>query len=171
MQIPRFTASKPSEFAFASDEKSIRQPTTSFVRCYLKEAIGQGSPVQAAFCGTCCPHAICIVKTSAKTAHGEGVLSAGETDAHCNRKLSRRGSPEGAVAQTWTFDSPLWAFFGYFLSQQKVTESLPQKRLKPRKKSSLLLKSRKTHSQFHPIFRQQPTKKTSAACICRASVL
>ena len=36
MQIPRFTASKPSKFAFASDEKSIRQPTTSFVRCYLK---------------------------------------------------------------------------------------------------------------------------------------
>lgn len=68
------------------------------------------------------------------------------------------GSPEEAVAQTWTFDSPLWAFFGYFLSQQKVTESLPQKRLKPRKKSSLLLKSRKTHPQFHPIFRQQPTK-------------
>ena len=81
------------------------------------------------------------------------------------------GSPEGAVAQTWTFDSPLWALFGYFLSQQKVTESLPQKRLKPRKKSSLLLKSRKTHPKFHPIFRQQPTKKPSAACICRASVL
>jgi len=36
MQIPRFTSSKPSKFAFASDEKSIRQPTTSFVRCYLK---------------------------------------------------------------------------------------------------------------------------------------
>jgi hypothetical protein len=36
MQIPQFTASKPSEFAFASDEKSIRQPTTSFVRCYLR---------------------------------------------------------------------------------------------------------------------------------------
>ena len=35
MQIPRFTASKPSKFASASDEKSIRQPTTSFVRCYL----------------------------------------------------------------------------------------------------------------------------------------
>ena len=35
MPIPRFTASKPSEFAFASDEKIIRQPTTSFVRCYL----------------------------------------------------------------------------------------------------------------------------------------
>ena len=35
MQIPRFTSSKPSKFAFASDEKSIRQPTTSFVRCYL----------------------------------------------------------------------------------------------------------------------------------------
>ena len=34
MQISRFTSSKPSEFAFASDEKSIRQPTTSFVRCY-----------------------------------------------------------------------------------------------------------------------------------------
>ena len=36
MQISRFTASKPSKFAFASDEKSIRQPTTSFVRCYLE---------------------------------------------------------------------------------------------------------------------------------------
>lgn len=36
MQIPRFTSSKPSEFAFASDEKSIRRPTASFVRCHLK---------------------------------------------------------------------------------------------------------------------------------------
>ena len=36
MQISRFTASKPSKFAFVSDEKSIRQPTTSFVRCCLK---------------------------------------------------------------------------------------------------------------------------------------
>ena len=35
MQISRFTASKPSKFAFVSDEKSIRQPTTSFARCYL----------------------------------------------------------------------------------------------------------------------------------------
>jgi hypothetical protein len=35
MQISRFIASKPLKFAFASDEKSIRQPTTSFVRCYL----------------------------------------------------------------------------------------------------------------------------------------
>ena len=33
-QISRFTSSKPSKFAFASDEKSIRQPTTSFARCY-----------------------------------------------------------------------------------------------------------------------------------------
>ncbi len=32
MQTPRFTSSKPSKFAFASDEKSIRRPTTSFVR-------------------------------------------------------------------------------------------------------------------------------------------
>ena len=38
MQISRFTASKPSKFAFASDEKSIRQPTTSFVWCYLRSA-------------------------------------------------------------------------------------------------------------------------------------
>ena len=171
MQIPRFTASKPSEFAFASDEKSIRQPTTSFVRCYLKEAIGQGSPVQAAFCGTCCPRAICIVKTSAKTAHGEGVFSAGETDAHCNRKLSRRGESRGGCRSDLDIRQPPLGVLGYFLSQQKVTESLPQKRLKPRKKSSLLLKSRKTHPKFHPIFRQQPTKKPSAACICRASVL
>ena len=37
MQIPRFTASKSSKFAFVSDEKSIRQPITSFVRCYLKK--------------------------------------------------------------------------------------------------------------------------------------
>lgn len=38
MQISRFTASKPSKLAF--DEKSICQPTTSFVRCYpnFKEA-------------------------------------------------------------------------------------------------------------------------------------
>ena len=36
MQIPRCTASKPSKFAFASDEKSIRLPTTSFVWCYLR---------------------------------------------------------------------------------------------------------------------------------------
>ncbi len=33
MQISRFPSSKPSEFAFASDEKSIRRPTASFVRC------------------------------------------------------------------------------------------------------------------------------------------
>jgi hypothetical protein len=36
MQISRFTASKPLKFAFSSDKKSIRQPTTSFVRYYLK---------------------------------------------------------------------------------------------------------------------------------------
>ena len=36
MQIPRFISSKPLEFAFASDEKSIRRPTASFVRCYLR---------------------------------------------------------------------------------------------------------------------------------------
>lgn len=36
MQFPRFASSKPSKFAFTSDEKSIRQLTTSFVRCYLK---------------------------------------------------------------------------------------------------------------------------------------
>ena len=36
MQISRFTSSKPSKFAFASDEKSIRRPTTSFVQRCLK---------------------------------------------------------------------------------------------------------------------------------------
>ena len=36
MQISRFTSSKPSKFAFASDEKSIRRPTTSFARPCLK---------------------------------------------------------------------------------------------------------------------------------------
>jgi len=36
MQISRFTSSKPSKFAFASDEKSIHRPTTSFVRRCLQ---------------------------------------------------------------------------------------------------------------------------------------
>ncbi len=36
MQIRRFTSSKPSKFAFASDEKYIRRPTTSFVRRCLR---------------------------------------------------------------------------------------------------------------------------------------
>lgn len=49
MQIPRFTSSKPSEFAFASDEKSIRRPTASFVRCHLKNrrAGNPARPIQA----------------------------------------------------------------------------------------------------------------------------
>ena len=33
MQIPRFPSSIPSKSAFAADEKSIRRPTASFVRC------------------------------------------------------------------------------------------------------------------------------------------
>ena len=45
MQISRFTASKPSKFAFASDEKSIRQPTTSFVRCYLNTFIDDSKKI------------------------------------------------------------------------------------------------------------------------------
>ena len=172
MQIPRFTASKPSGFAFASDEKSIRQPTTSFVRCYLKEAIGQGSPVQAAFLRNMLPtRHLYRQNFCPNSAWRRRIVCWRNRCSLQPETFTAGGSPEGAVAQTWTFDSPLWAFFGYFLSQQKVTESLPQKRLKPRKKSSLLLKSRKTHPQFHPIFRQQPTKKPSAACICRASVL
>ena len=49
MQIPRFTSSKPSEFAFASDEKSIRRPTASFVRYYPKdEPSGNMNPLRAA---------------------------------------------------------------------------------------------------------------------------
>ena len=36
MQISRFTSRKPSKFAFASDEKSICRPTTSFVRRCLR---------------------------------------------------------------------------------------------------------------------------------------
>ena len=41
LQKSRFTASKPSIFAIASDEKFIRQPTTSFVRCCLKDKTAQ----------------------------------------------------------------------------------------------------------------------------------
>ena len=68
------------------------------------------------FCGTCCPCAICIVKTSAQTAHGEGVLSAGETDAHCNRKLSRRGESRGGCRSDLDIRQPplgvLWLLSG-----------------------------------------------------------
>nr|DAP58452.1 MAG TPA: hypothetical protein [Caudoviricetes sp.] len=44
------------------------------------------------------------------------------------RNFCGRGSPEGAEVQTCTLFSPLWAFFGTFLSQQKVTSSPPQRR-------------------------------------------
>ena len=139
---------------------------------HIKEAIGQGSPVQAAFFAEHAAHAPSVSsKLLPKQRMEKAYCLLAKQMLIATGNFHGGGSPEGAVAQTWTFDSPLWAFFGYFLSQQKVTESLPQKRLKPRKKSSLLLKSRKTHPQFHPIFRQQPTKKPSAACICRASVL
>ena len=42
MQISRFTSSKPSKSAFASDEKSIRRPTTSFVRYRLNKPVNGG---------------------------------------------------------------------------------------------------------------------------------
>lgn len=58
-------------------------------------------------------------------------FTAGGVQRGCRSDLDIRQPPLGVLC--------------YFLSQQKVTESLPQKRLKPRKKSSLLLKSRKTH--------------------------
>ena len=67
------------------------------------------------------------------------------------------GSPEGAEVQTCTLFSPLWAFFGTFLSQQKVTTSPPQRRREQRIKSRLVLKSnmgemlRKAH-QSHSKF-------------------
>ena len=44
MQISRFTSSKPSKFAIASDEKSIRRPTTSFVRCCPKTLLRSNIP-------------------------------------------------------------------------------------------------------------------------------
>ena len=55
--------------------------------------------------------------------------------------MSGGGSPEGAEVQTCTLFSPLWAFFGTFLSQQKVTSSPPQRRREQRIKSRLVLKS------------------------------
>ena len=43
--------------------------------------------------------------------------------------LAAGGCPEGAEIPALYLFSPLWAFFGYFLSQQKVTTSRPQTRL------------------------------------------
>ena len=57
------------------------------------------------------------------------------------RNCSGGGSPEGAEVQTCTLFSPLWALFGTFLSQQKVTFSPPQRRREWRMKSRLVLKS------------------------------
>ena len=48
MQISRFTSSKPSKFAFASYEKSIRRPTASFVRCCLRNRRTRGNDTQCA---------------------------------------------------------------------------------------------------------------------------
>ena len=57
------------------------------------------------------------------------------------RNFCGRGSPEGAEVQTCTLFSPLWALFGTFLSQQKVTFSPPQRRREQRIKSRWMLKS------------------------------
>ena len=57
------------------------------------------------------------------------------------KKLRWRGSPEGAEIPALSLFSPLWAFFGTFLSQQKVTTSPPQRRREQQAKSCLLFKS------------------------------
>lgn len=57
------------------------------------------------------------------------------------RNFCGGGSPEGAEVQTCTLFSPLWALFGTFLSQQKVTFSPPQRRREQRIKSRWILKS------------------------------
>ena len=55
MQISRFTSSKPSKSAFASDEKSIRRPTASFVRYRLNKPVNgdASAPPRAALCSFC----------------------------------------------------------------------------------------------------------------------
>ena len=57
------------------------------------------------------------------------------------KKLRWRGSPEGAEIPALSLFSPLWAFFGTFLSQQKVTTSPPQRRREQQAKSCLLFNS------------------------------
>ena len=57
------------------------------------------------------------------------------------RNFCGGGSPEGAEVQTCTLFSALRAFFGTFLSQQKVTTSPPQRRREQRIKSRWMLKS------------------------------
>ena len=47
MQISRFTSSKPSKFAFASDEKSIRQPTASLCGVTLNLPLTNHIPKEA----------------------------------------------------------------------------------------------------------------------------
>ena len=47
----------------------------------------------------------------------------------------------GLKSPLFHFSAPLWAFFGTFLSQQKVTTSPPQRRREQQAKSCLLFKS------------------------------
>ena len=51
------------------------------------------------------------------------------------------GVQRGLKSPALSLFSPLWAFFGYFLSQQKVTTSPPQRRREQQAKSCLLFKS------------------------------
>ena len=63
------------------------------------------------------------------------------TAALSRKKLQWRGEFRGGCRPDSTFDSPLWALFGTFLSQQKVTTSPPQRRREQRIKSRWMLKS------------------------------
>lgn len=105
------------------------------------------------FCANKCEFCIFHTKNSAREVPTSRTAAA----ALSRKKWKRRGSPEGAEVQTCTLFSPLWALFGTFLSQQKVTSSPPQRRREQRIKSRLVLKSnmgemlRKAH-QSHSKF-------------------
>ena len=75
-------------------------------------------------------------ESSSKLSDGDNRGKAHKPDSNSRsfpNKHERRGESRGGCRPDATFDSPLWAFFGYFLARQKVTTSRPQTRREQRK--------------------------------------
>ena len=121
MQISRFTASKPSKFAFASDEKSIRQPTTSFVRCYLnpKSCLDvEPEGVEGAIADF-----VCFRAPSSPPQRRNSLLH------DCNTMQKPHQSDRLAEKSRWILPllpSRLRTRSCYFLARQKVTKERPE---------------------------------------------
>ena len=121
MQISRFTASKPSKFAFASDEKSIRQPTTSFVRCYLnpKSCLDvEPEGIEGANADF-----VCFRAPSSPPQRRNSLLH------DCNTMQKTQQSDKFAEKSRWILPllpSRLRTQSCYFLARQKVTKERPE---------------------------------------------